>query len=115
MWSRHSGGITVRVQRMEGERYRTAGDLTGERKGKVPEARERDVGKGKDGCRMGGWREIGDDDVGGVRGTVCVCLWLGVREWSSGKFGGESGETFKKEGKGKRGFVGDSGYCIWEG
>jgi len=54
MWSRHSGGITERVQRMEGERYRTAGDLTGERKGKkVPEARERDVGKGKDGCRMG--------------------------------------------------------------
>ena len=48
-------------------------------------------------------------------GTVGVCLWLGVREWSSGKFGGESGETFKKEGKGKRGFVGDSGYCIWEG
>ena len=48
-------------------------------------------------------------------GTVCVCLWLGVREWSSGKFGGESGETFKKEGKGKRGLVGDSGYCMWEG
>jgi hypothetical protein len=42
-------------------------------------------------------------------GTVCVCLWLGVREWSSGKFGGESGETFGKEGKGKEGFAGDSG------
>jgi hypothetical protein len=84
-WSRHSGGITERVQRMEGERYRTAGDLTGERKGKVPEARERDVGKGKDGCRMGGWREIGDDDVGGgVRGDR-VCLFVawceGGVEW----------------------------------
>jgi hypothetical protein len=71
--------------RMEGERYRTAGDLTGERKGKVPEARERDVGKGKDGCRMGGWREIGDDDVGGgVRGER-VCLFVawceGGVEW----------------------------------
>ena len=43
-------------------------------------------------------------------GTVCVCLWLGVREGSRGKFGGESGETFGKEGKGKRGFVGDSWY-----
>jgi hypothetical protein len=42
-------------------------------------------------------------------GTVCVCLWLGVREWSSGKFGGESGETFGKEGKGKEGFAGGFG------
>ena len=62
----------------------TAGDLTGERKGKVPEARERDVGKGKDGGRMGGWREIGDDDVGGVRGDR-VCLFVawceGGVEW----------------------------------
>ena len=61
------------------------GSLTGERKGKVPEARERDVGKRKDGCRMGGWREIGDDDVGGgVRGDR-VCLFVawceGGVEW----------------------------------
>ena len=48
-------------------------------------------------------------------GTVCVCLWLGVREGSSGKCGGESGETFGKGRKRKRGFVGDSGYCMWEG
>ena len=27
----------------------------------------------------------------------------------------ESGETFGKEGKGKEGLWGDSGYCIWEG
>jgi hypothetical protein len=35
---------------MKGQRCRTAGDLTGERKGKgkVPEARARDVGKGKE-------------------------------------------------------------------
>jgi hypothetical protein len=40
-------------------------------------------------------------------GTVCVCLWLGVREeGSSGKFGGESGETFGKQGKGKEGLWG---------
>ena len=31
----------------------TEGDLTVERKGKGSEGRERDVGKGKDGCRMG--------------------------------------------------------------
>ena len=29
------------------------GDLTVEREGKGSEGRERDVGKGKDGCRMG--------------------------------------------------------------
>ena len=72
-------------QGTKGERCRTAGDLTGERKGKVPEARERNVGKGKDGCRMGGWREIGEDDVGGgVRGDR-VCLFVawceGGVEW----------------------------------
>jgi len=42
-------------------------------------------------------------------GTVCVCLWLGVREGWSGKFGGESGETFGKEGKGKEGLWGIRG------
>ena len=42
-------------------------------------------------------------------GTVCVCLWLGVREGSSGKCGGESGETFGKEGKGKEGLWGIRG------
>ena len=42
-------------------------------------------------------------------GTVCVCLWVGVREGSSVKFGGESGETFGKEGKGKEGLWGIRG------
>ena len=53
------------------------GDLTVEREGKGSEERERDVGKGKDGCRMGGWREIGDDVGDGVRGDR-VCAGLGV-------------------------------------
>ena len=35
------------------------------------------VRKGKDGCRMGGWREIGDDVGDGVRGDG-VCLGRGV-------------------------------------
>ena len=72
-------------QGMKGERFRTAGDLTGERKGKVSEARERDVGNGKDGCRVGGWREIGDDDVGGGVSGDRVCLFVawceGGVEW----------------------------------
>ena len=43
-------------------------------------------------------------------GTVGVCLWLGVREaGSSGKVGGESGETFGKQGKGKEGLWGIRG------
>ena len=55
------------------ERSDTEGDLTVEREGKGSEERERDVGKGKDGCRMGGWREIGDDVGDGVRGeSVCA-------------------------------------------
>ena len=41
--------------------------------------RDGDVGKGKgkDGFRMGGWREIGDDGGDGVRGDR-VCLGRGV-------------------------------------
>jgi len=71
-WSRHSGGITERVRGSRREISDTEGDLTVEREGKGSEERERDVGKGKDGCRMGGWREIGDDVGDGVRGDrVC--------------------------------------------
>jgi hypothetical protein len=51
-WSRHSGGITERMRASRRE-ISDRGDLTVERKGKGSEARERDVGKGKDGCRMG--------------------------------------------------------------
>ena len=45
----------------------------------MSEARDGDVGKGKgkDGFRMGGWREIGDDGGDGVRGDR-VCLGRGV-------------------------------------
>jgi hypothetical protein len=51
-WSRHSGGITERMRASRRE-ISDRGDLTVERKGKGSEGRERDVGKGKDGCRMG--------------------------------------------------------------
>ena len=80
-----------------------------------------DVGKGKDGCRMCGWREIVDDVGDGVRGDR-VCFGLGVREGSSGKSRGDGGKgNFRKRRKGKSGFVGfrernmeEQGKTKWE-
>ena len=82
----------------------------------MSEARDRDVGKGKDGCRMDGWMQgdrIGDDVGDGVRGDG-VCLGRGVggrgRVTRLEVIGGR--EIFGKEGKGDRGFAENSGAWI---